>query len=93
MKVCFKCNIDKPLTEYYKHRQMSDGHLNKCKDCTKSDTKKRAIDLSVNPDFLNDERARHREKYHRLKYREKHKPVDFHVTTHYPSKERADVPF
>jgi hypothetical protein len=36
-KVCFKCNINKQLTEYYKHAQMGDGHLNKCKDCTKKD--------------------------------------------------------
>ena len=36
-KVCFKCDIDKPLTDYYKHAQMGDGHLNKCKDCTKKD--------------------------------------------------------
>lgn len=39
-KRCFKCLCEKPLADFYKHSEMSDGHLNKCKDCTKADVKK-----------------------------------------------------
>lgn len=37
-KICFKCNKEKSLLEYYRHSQMKDCHLNKCKDCSKEDT-------------------------------------------------------
>ncbi len=71
MKICFKCSEEKPLTDYYKHKQMSDGHLNKCKVCTKNDSKSRHDKLSKNTDWLNNERERHREKYRRLNYKKK----------------------
>lgn len=43
-KKCFKCGIEKPLTDYYKHKEMGDGHLNKCKECTKKDSTKHRAD-------------------------------------------------
>jgi hypothetical protein len=33
MKNCIHCGVEKPLSEYYKHPMMSDGHLGACKEC------------------------------------------------------------
>lgn len=74
MKICFKCNSEKPITDFYKHPRMLDGHLNKCKTCTKKDTKITTDKLVSTPEGLEKERKRHREKYYRLNYLEKHKP-------------------
>jgi hypothetical protein len=70
-KICFKCNLEKPLTDYYTHKKMADGYLNKCKSCTVLDTEKQRQLIISSPEGLEKERQRHREKYKRLNYKEK----------------------
>jgi ribosomal protein L44E len=72
-KVCFKCGRELPLTEFYKHPKMADGHLNKCKNCTKKDVHENYEKNSEDSEYVEKERQRNRNKYQRL-YADLHKP-------------------
>lgn len=36
-KVCKKCGVKKPIDDFYECKSSRDGHLGKCKECTKRD--------------------------------------------------------
>lgn len=72
-KTCFKCGRELPLSEFYTHPEMADGHLNKCKSCTRRDVREtrrqRADYYATYEAKRNDDpvrRARKRERLRRL---------------------------
>lgn len=73
-KRCFKCGRLLPLSGFYKHPMMKDGHLNKCKECTKKDVHKNYEVNVQSEEYLEKERKRGREKYKRLNYKDRYKP-------------------
>ena len=70
-KKCIICSIEKEISFFYKHSAMGDGFLNKCKECCKLQAKERQLELSKNPEWVESERLRGREKYKRLNYKDR----------------------
>lgn len=44
MKTCFKCGVQKPLDDFYRHGKMSDGRMGKCKECTCADVRRNRLE-------------------------------------------------
>lgn len=64
-KVCRRCNLEKPIADFYVHQRMADGHLNICKPCVKNRVRKhRRENDSV--------REYDRRRYHENENRQKH---------------------
>lgn len=83
MKTCFKCLQEKPISEFYAHKMMADGHLSKCKDC--------AIKDATGYRNANIEKAR---QYDRDRSKTPHRMKDHHIRAdkykkQYPFKRKA----
>lgn len=88
MKVCIKCNEEKELNEYY-------GVQGDCKTCVKKRVILREIEKRKDPKWVEKERERGREKYHRLgckkpTYEMKKKAMDKYIEK-YPEKIKAKI--
>ena len=69
-KRCFKCGETKPLSLFYKHPMMADGHVNKCKECNKKDVRQNLQDNFEHYQKYEKERAAKRLS-HRIEYKAK----------------------
>lgn len=75
-KKCISCELELPLDNFYTHKQMKDGHINKCKECVKLYSKEREKSLRKDPEWVLKEQNRQRLKYHSLGYKDTNKPTN-----------------
>ncbi len=67
-KICSKCGAEKSTSCFYKHKKMADGHLNKCKDCARSDALKARY---ANLEYYQEYDRKRANLPHRIKLRKK----------------------
>lgn len=77
-KQCFKCGEIKFLSMFYRHPQTADGHLNKCKECTK---------LDVREHRKNNDSVR---EYDRIRAKEKRRSKNHKIRTQIWKKDNPD---
>lgn len=74
-KICKKCNLEKSYDEYYNLSGNKDGKFSECKECVRRRVDLREKELRKNQQWVEKEKIRAREKYHRLGYKDIHKPT------------------
>ena len=93
MKKCKMCGLEKEFTEFYSHSISKDGLLNICKSCAKILSNQRYQALSKDPEFLEKERKRLRERSRRLKRKKRttdqNTRARIQYRTQFPEKARA----
>lgn len=77
MKTCNRCNVGKPLEEFYKHPKMRDGYLGTCKDCHRAAVRVRYLDKLTDENWREGELYRHRLKAQR--YRDEGRKSDAEI--------------
>lgn len=77
-KICFKCERELPLSQFYRHPKMADGRLGKCKECTR-------VDVSEN-------RAERREQYSKYERRRQLDPERRAKKAEYQLRHRRENP-
>jgi hypothetical protein len=94
-KKCFRCGEIKPLSDFYVHKHMFDGHLNKCKACTRKDTAFRVMEKQSDPAWVLKEAERQRVKQYKKKdewasrYADSASTRSKKYTEKYPEKKKA----
>ena len=76
-KQCFKCGRTLDIEEFYQHKRMKDGRLNKCKDCTKKDVRERSrkcFDKIAEYERIRSktEKRKQLRRFYQQKYRQEH---------------------
>jgi len=80
MKKCFKCGSEKAITEFYKHPEMSGGHVNKCRECNKRDVRENRAKKAEYYREYDRKRGNRQSDGYAKEYQEKH-PIKYKAQT------------
>jgi hypothetical protein len=86
-KICFKCGIEKELSEFYKHKKMADGHVNKCKECNKKDVRE---NRSKNIDYYQEYDRKRANLKHRVDARKEYAQTKEYAESHSKASSKWD---